>query len=49
MESQLFAKFIDSQYAKNYQHFANIVKNAEEEKSKQAAADEGMKQAAGEE
>ena len=29
--SDLFNKYMDSQYAKNYQHFANIVKLAEEE------------------
>ena len=42
-ESDLFGKYIDSQYAKNYQHFANIVKNAEEEKAKLPPADVEMK------
>lgn len=29
-ESELFSKYMDAQYAKNYQHFANIVKKAED-------------------
>ena len=30
-DSQLFSDYMDSQYAKNYQHFANIIMIAEEE------------------
>lgn len=34
-ESKLFADFMDSQYAKSYQHFANmIIKSQEEEEAK---------------
>lgn len=29
-ESDLFAQYMDTQYAKSYQHYANIVKHTEE-------------------
>lgn len=39
-ESKLFALFMDSQYAKSYQHFANmILKSKEEEEGKKAKED----------
>lgn len=34
-DSKLFSEFIESQYAKNYQHFANMILIAEEEKKNQ--------------
>ena len=44
-DSQLFQDYMDSQYAKSYQHFANILLIAEEEaKSKPKAEDAKMEE-----